>query len=122
MPRTAMLAIAAIPIAPRLAGAATVDGSFGSPDRLGDGPLVSSHHPAEGDANGEATVEEGDRLSTVRVQTGRGIVCFPDMPSGGRIVIISAELEGGKAVIDSHGAEDGRPVANQRAGQCAQTQ
>lgn len=117
MHRTTPLAIAAILIAPGLARAATVECSFGA-----DAPVVFSYDPAEGDANSGATVQEGDRLSTVLVQTGPGIVSFLDMPSDGRIIITSVELEGGKAVTSSHGARDGHLVASQRAGQCKQSQ
>ncbi len=85
------------------------------------GHQIFTYDPEQGDANSEATVKEGERTSSILVQTGPGIVSFLDIPPDGRILITTVELLDGKAVHSSQGSRDGALVASQNQGQCEQT-
>lgn len=85
-------------------------------------PLAFTYDPAAGNANSEATVKDGERVDSVLVQVGPGIVSFLDIPSDGRILITTVQTADGKAVHSSHGAKEGALDYSQVVGHCEETQ
>src|SRR6478609_6311417 len=107
MARSLALAALALLLGPASALAAEVDCTF---DGAANPSLVFTYLPEDGDANSEATVKDGDRVDSVLVHTGPGIVSFLDMPSDGRIMVTTVETGSGKAIHSSQGARDGTLV------------
>lgn len=96
---------------------ATVDCTF-EPDGQ---RLAFTCDPSQGNANSEATVKDGERVDSVLVPMGEGIVSFLDIPADGRILITTVQTADGKAVHSSHGATGGALVYSQVPGHCEET-